>query len=451
MKQKRPGPSIREAALKALYQSEKSGMFVRDALGDLWRQYDFDSRDRAFATELVYGTVRWRKRLDWVLDQLIRKGVSSLTAWIRHILRMGVYQLLMMNQVPDSAATDEAVKLARRYGHAGTVKLTNAVLRNVIRRRRQLQTPEVTGDAVKDLSLMYSYPEWLVQRWLTRYGRAQAAALLEAGNRTPSVVIRVNTQKTTKEALTALLRAGGIPAETCTALDDFLTIRHTGDIQRLPGFSQGFFQVQDQSTGVAVRLLDPQPGETILDMCAAPGGKTTYIAQLQKNRGRLIACDFSPKRLRRVKPHMQRMHLNHVALVAMDGHKPGLRIQADRVLVDAPCTGLGTVARRADLRWRRSPEDIPAARHIQKALLDSSAGLVKTGGALVYSTCTIEPEENEDVLNDFCKRHADFRIERPVNWPTSLSDVMDGQGVVRTLPSLHGMDGSFAVRLRKTG
>lgn len=444
-------PSIRDVALRALYQSDTDGISVRDALGDLFHQYTFDGRNRSFATELVYGTVRWRKRLDSVLNQLIRRGTDSLTPWIHNILRMGVYQLMMMDQVPDAAATDEAVKLAKRYGHKGTVGLTNAVLRSVIRQRRQLLSPNQTGDIIKDLSLAHSYPEWIVQRWVERYGHQEAIALLEAGNRTPPVVIRVNTQKTTMDKLTELLVSDGVQVETCPGFEDYLTIRNTGNIQRLSGYSDGFFQVQDKSAGLAVRLLDPQPGETIIDLCSAPGGKTTYISHLQKDQGRIIACDFASKRLRRVRAHCRRLQLKNVWMLAMDGCKPGLHIQADRVLVDAPCSGLGTIARRADLRWRRKPEDIPAAQQIQKALLDNSADLVKPGGTLVYSTCTIETEENEDVLAYFCKGHSEFEVEKPVTWPSALSDVMDTQGIIRTLPSRHGIDGSFAVRLRKTG
>jgi len=445
------GPSIREVSLRALYQFETEGLFVRDALSDLFKQVAFDGRDRSLATELVYGTVRWRKRLDWVLDQLIRRGADSLTPWIRNILRMGVYQLMMMDQVPDAAATDEAVKLAKRYGHKGTVGLTNAVLRSVIRQRRQLQHPIQTGDAIKDMSLIHSYPEWIVQRWIARFGHQQAVALLEAGNRTPPVVIRINMQKISTEKLTELLTLDGVQVAACHRFKDYLTIRNTGDIKLLSGYTEGLFQVQDKSSGLAVRLLDPQPGETIIDVCSAPGGKTTHISHLQQDQGRIIACDFAPKRLRRVRAHCQRLQLENVSVIAMDGCRPGLNIQADRVLVDAPCSGMGTIARRADLRWRRQPEDIPAVQRVQKALLDSSAYLVKTGGTLVYSTCSIETEENEDVLEYFCKRHSEFEVEKPADWHSELSDVMDPQGIVRTLPSRHGIDGSFAVRLRKTG
>ena len=443
--------SVREIALKALHRAEDRDMGPRDALHALFRRHDYPARDRAFATELVYGSIRWRRRLDWMLGRLLRGKPESLTPWIRLILHMGLYQLMMMDQVPDAAATHESVQLAKRYGHEGTVRLTNAILRSAIRQRDQLSRPPHGGDPVSDLGITHSYPDWLAKRWIDRYGVESAAALMEAGNRPPTLSARVNTARSTPQDLAASLALHGIQVEPGRWLDDFLILRHAGELHGLAAHEAGLFQVQDESAGLAVRLLGPKVGENVVDLCCAPGGKTTYIAQIVGAGGRVIACDTSPHRLRRVEEHRQRMGLGQVRLVVMDGRSPGLDLKADRVLVDAPCSGLGTIARRPDLRWRRTAEDIGRLRGEQLALLEKGAGMVKPGGVLVYSTCTIEPEENEDVVAAFCSRHPGFRPDSPGGWPEELAGVMDGAGRIATLPPVHGVDGSFAARFRKTG
>ena len=442
---------MREAALKALHRAEARDVPPRDVLDTLLRRYGYGERDRAFATELVYGTVRWRRRLDWMLGQLMRGDPESLTPWIRHILRMGLYQLMMMDRVHDAAATHETVELAKRYGHAGTVRLTNAILRTAIRKRDQLGRPVSGKDPVTALGVTHSYPAWLTKRWIDRYGMDGATALMKAGNRPPGLTIRVNTPRSTAPDLAERLKGQGIDVEPGRWLPDFLTIRHTGDLRNLPDHEAGLFQVQDESAGLAVRFLGPREGETIVDLCCAPGGKTTYIAQNVGAGGQVIACDFALHRLRRVEENRQRMGLGQVRLVVMDGGSPGLDLEADRVLVDAPCSGLGTISRRPDLRWRRKAADMDRLRGEQLALLEGGARMVKPGGVLVYSTCTIEPDENEEVVSAFCGGHPGFRLETPADWPRELSGVMDGEGRIATLPSTHGVDGSFAARLRRAG
>lgn len=442
-------PAIREVVLKALYHAETRDVPPRVALNGFFRRYAYSDRDKAFATEMVYGTIRWRRRLDWMVSQLMRGNPDSLTPWIRHILRMGLYQLMMMSQVPDAAATHEAVKLARRYGHQGTVRLTNAIMRTAIRKRDQLDCPNYTGDPIKQLGITHSYPAWLTKRWVERYGIEGTANLMEAGNQTPPLTIRVNIDRITPRKLIETLKKNEIHVESSRWLEDFLSIRHTGDLNQLSCHQEGLFQVQDESAGLAVRLLDPKQDETIIDLCCAPGGKTTYIAQFVSAGGQVVACDTSLHRLRQVEENRQRMGLAQVHLVVMDGKSPALAFEADRVMIDAPCSGLGTIARRPDLRWRRRMEDIGRLHDVQLALLKRGAGLVKKGGILVYSTCTIEPEENEDVVAAFCSKHPGFHIEKPDDWPVEMNEVMNDEGQILTLPSVHGIDGSFAVRLRR--
>lgn len=441
--------AVRELALRVLHQFDTQGVYVRDTLNASLRQSRLDERDRAFATELVNGTLRWRGRIDWVLQQFLRRDLSTLTPWIRNILRLGVYQILMLNAVPAAAATHEAVELAKRYGHQGTARLTNAVLRSIIRQHATLHYPTVDEDPVAHLMVVYSYPRWIAERWLARYGIDGAIALCQAGNIPPPVVVRTNRLRVETEALRASLCAAGLQVEPGRYLDDFLIVRNTGDLTTLDAYVRGWFQVQDESAGLAVRLLDPQDGETILDLCAAPGGKTTSIAERMRNRGLIIGVDLRPGRLHRLMKNSDRLGVTIVHPVAADGRHFETRRPVDRVLVDAPCSGLGTVARHAELRWRRTPEDIAGLRVTQLALLEQAAHLVKPGGVVVYSTCTIEPDENEDIIAAFRARHPDFRVERPPVTPSFPSGLMDAEGVIRTLPSVHGIDGSFAVRLKK--
>lgn len=441
--------TTRELALRVLYRFETEGIHVRDTLDVLLRQSSFDERDRSFATELVYGALRWQGKIDWILRQVVTGRLEGLTPWIRNNLRLGVYQILMLDHVPAAAATHEAVQLAKRYGHAGTARLTNGVLRTVIRRRETFTHPDLTQHPVEHISVAYSYPCWIVERWLDRYGVDGTIALCSAGNVPPRVVARVNRMRTDPDTLAAGLNREGVETETGRYLSDFLILRHPGDIRSLEGYRRGWFQIQDESAGLAVRLLDPQAGETIIDLCCAPGGKTTYMAERMGDRGRIIGVDQAPQRMHRLRANCRRMGLKSVYPVVSDGRCCAFGVQADRILVDAPCSGLGTIARRAELRWRRAPEDIKTLRETQAALLEHSTRLVKPDGVIVYSTCTIEPDENEAVVTAFCDRHPEFRVERPDDGPEALSEVMGPDGMIRTLPSVHGIDGSFAVRLRR--
>lgn len=440
---------VRELALRILHRFDTAGVYVRDTLDAALRHSGLDSRDRALATELVNGTLRWRGRIDWVLQQAVRRDLETLTPWIRNILRLGVYQILLLDRVPAAAATHEAVELAKRYGHPGTARLTNAVLRTVIRQQATLRYPTADGDPIAHLMVVYSYPRWIAERWLGRYGLNGAIALCQAGNTSPPVVVRTNRLRTETATLRSSLCAAGLQVEPGRYLDDSLIVRDTGDMTTLEAFARGWFQVQDESAGLAVRLLDPQEGETILDLCCAPGGKATDIADRMRNRGLIVGVDLKLSGLRRLRDHCERLGITIVRPVVADGRRWDVRGRVDRVLVDAPCSGLGTIARRAELRWRRTLDDLAALQGTQLALLEQAAYLVKPGGVIVYSTCTIEPDENEAVIMAFCARHPEFQVERPPDTPSFPSGLMDAQGVIRTLPSVHGIDGSFAVRLKR--
>lgn len=439
--------SAREVALNVLYHVDTRKAFADLLLGQALRDGGLEPRDAALATGLVNGTLRLRARLDWLLDRYVRAGVDTLPAWIRNILRLGLYQMLYLDRVPVHAAVDESVKLARTYGHSGTAGLTNAVLRKILREKDTLPDPEaVIEDPDEALAVATSHPQWLVERWVRRLGREEARALLEAENRPSPVCLRVNPGRTDREALRQTLADSGVQAEP--GRWSRLSVRVDGNIvlQTLPEFASGLFFVQDESETLVVELLDPQPGETVLDLCAAPGGKTCQIQEARRSEGRVVAVDVQANRLNRVRENAARMGVQGVEAVLADGRRPVLSAPADRVLVDAPCSGLGVLGRRADARWRKTEASLRALLPLQAELLAAGAAQVKPGGVLVYSVCSTEPEEGPRQIATFLAGHPGFEAE---DAGEHLPSGVVTEGALLLYPHRHGTDGVFAARLRR--
>jgi 16S rRNA (cytosine967-C5)-methyltransferase len=404
-------------------------------------------KDMALLRELCTGVLRWRGRLDWVLAQFLRTDIGGLTPWIRNVLRLGAYQLLFLDRVPDSAAVNECVRLARRYGHAGTAGLVNGVLRAVARQKADLTYPDAEAEPARFLSVFCSHPEWMVERWLERYGFEETKALCAANNRRPTTTIRGNRLRGTRDELIRALGGSGIVAHPHPLVPDFAEVPEPEGLFDTSLFRQGWFQAQDPSAGLAVLLLDPQPGERVLDMCAAPGGKTTHIAEKMRDSGQVVALDIHALRLARVEENAQRLGLHSITVLETDALDYGGEGRFDRVLVDVPCSGLGVLARRADARWSKRDADITPLAELQLALLTRAASCVRPGGVLVYSTCTIEPEENEAVVEEFLETlRGDFELD----WPGPILSDLTSARYVRTFPHHHQMDGAFAARLRRS-
>ena len=440
--------TARETALRILNRLEDKQLLADWILFSALSKSRLGGQDRALVTELVNGVLRWRRRLDAALNQLLTKTtVLHLTPWIRNILRMGLYQIQFLDRIPPAAATHQAVSLAKRFGHRGTASLVNAVLRNAIRSGPDgPRYPPLELDPVRHIGLRYSHPDWMIRRWLKRYGQSETIDLCQANNRVPQVVIRVNPLKTPEEKLREELRRQGIEVVEGHLLAGFLRLKGTGDITRTKAFRQGWFQIQDESAGLAVLLLDPQPGEMVLDLCSAPGGKTAHMAALMGDQGMILAVDPNARRLRDLVTNCHRLGISCTRPLVADGRslKAG---PVDRVLVDAPCSGLGVLARRADLRWKKCQEDIPRLAQLQLELLVAGANMLRPGGVLVYSTCTIEDEENEEVVDDLLSRRDDLILENAV--PLAPQGTVTKRGFLRTFPHRHGTDGIFAARLRK--
>ncbi len=452
-----PPRTGREAALRVLYDVDVKAAYANLALDHHLSRSRLDGRERALATELAYGVTRRRAALDWAIAQVASRPLEKMDPWVRNILREAVYQILYMDRIPHAAAVDQAVELARQYGHEGVAKFVNGVLRNLIRKLPELPWPDEEADPVRALAVRHSYPEWLVAQWLERFGRDDAVRLLEVGNQVPPLTVRVNRLKATREEVAAALAREGVRAEPTRHSPYGLILRDltsAASLEQLEAMKQGLITVQDESSMLAAAVVNPQPGWTVIDVAAAPGGKATHLAELMDNRGRVIALDVHPHKVDLIEENARRLGTTIVEPVCLDARRVGEAMpgRADAVLCDLPCSGLGTLARRPDARWRKRPEDVEALVPVQRAILEAAARALKPGGVLVYSTCTIQPAENEDLVEAFLADHPEFRFDNIWDYlPGSISREGQAEGYVQLLPHVHGTDGFFIARLVKTG
>ncbi len=427
------GEKPREIALRIL-QRAAGGDFVENRLEAALARTRLSPPDRHLCQELAYGIVRWQATLDWLIARKTQARAQK--PMLQNLLRLGLYQIFWLDRIPDHAAVHETVELARQSGYHSQAGFINAVLRGYLRES------DATRRLLADLKtaqphLGYSHPEWLVARWQKRWGADRAAQLMEWNNTPPKTFARVNTLKADPGKLLAQWRDEHVEYDFIRRdwLEENLVfeLKSYPPLSRLPSFQQGLFYMQDPSTLLAVRELDPQPGESVLDLCAAPGGKLTFIAQLMRNEGRLVAHEATPERLRLVEENCARLGVTCVQTVLPSTLNPQPSTLFDRILIDAPCSNTGVMRRRVDLRWRIRLEEIGRLRAAQLDLLRQAASLLKPGGTLVYSTCSLEPEENGEVVDEFLGGHADFKLER----------------TRELLPFVEGVDGTYVARLSR--
>jgi 16S rRNA (cytosine967-C5)-methyltransferase len=403
--------------------------------------------DAALVTTLVQGSIRYRALLDHHLEHLTRGGWDRLPGPIRAALRIGAYQILVLTRIPVSAAVHESVELAKRYGHPGTAGLANAVLRRLAAGERAL-LPDRAADLAGYLAIAHSHPRWLVDRWLSRYGEEETERLLAADNEDPSVSVRANTHRIRTAELAILLQAEGVVSRPGPNGGPVLVLEGGFVASRSPLFRDGLLSLQDEAEASVPGLLDIAPGSRVLDLCAAPGGKASQMAERVAPGGRIVAVEIQPGRARALRENLvHRLRLPGIDVVIADGRKAPFDQPFDGVLLDAPCTGLGVLRRRADARWRKDPADIPTMAALQGALLDRAAALTRPGGVLVYSVCSLEPEETDRMVASFLERAPAFRLEdaRPFLPPGFAA----AEPVLRATPHRHGTDGVFAARLRR--
>jgi 16S rRNA (cytosine967-C5)-methyltransferase len=436
----------RGTAVKILNRIERSDSYLDKLLDAELGSDDMNELDKGLMNEIVTGVIRWKMKLDWVLTGFFHGNFTKAETNIKNALRVALYQIQFLDRVPHSAAVNEAVEFTKRLRGQKAADLVNAILRNIIRNIENIRYPDPEEDKIRNLAVVESHPVWMTKRWMERYGYDDAKRMMEANNAIPDLALRVNRLKVDFTYFLSLLEKHQIQYTRSQYLDYFVRVQHMAGIGSSELFQQGYFSVQDESAGMPVLLLDPKPGERVIDLCSAPGGKTTFIGELMKNSGEIIAVDRYETRLHLVKNACQRLGIANVHLIADDGATIEIP-QADKVLVDAPCSGLGVLSKKPDAKWQRDADDIPKLVHLQNSLMENAAKLVKTGGVLVYSTCTIEPEENIGLINEFLLQHSEFTIE-PGN-DSIHQDLIGNQGQVETFRHKHGMDGSFSVRLRK--
>jgi len=410
---------------------------------------DADARTRRQARELVAGVTRQRRWLDFVLAEAYNNDYDSMESRLREILRLGLYEMLFQS-TPTRAIVHQYVELAKQTLRPGAGDLVNAILRTIDRDREYIPDPD-TGDEAEDLAIRYSHPTWMVRRWLERFGPEETTDLLEWNNRRPMYSVRVNPIRTSRDAVAEWLDEHDVVFVDSPYLDDHFRLRRLQPLVQEDLLDDGHVAVQDESAGLVVRLLDPQPGDTVLDGCAAPGGKTMAIAARMDGQGTIRATDTNEGRLELVAEAAETQGVGEmVETEAADLRDVADRDdppQAHRVLVDVPCSGLGVLAKRADLRWQREPDDLDELLALQDELLDAAAALVAPGGLLVYSTCTIESEENEERVEAFLARHDDFALESAEGHVPD--EVVSDAGYLTTLPHRNRTDGAFAARLRR--
>ncbi|MBN4002026.1 16S rRNA (cytosine(967)-C(5))-methyltransferase [Nostoc sp. LPT] len=479
----------RQLAFIALRDVHK-GAYADVALDRALQKVNLPDCDRRLVTELVYGSVRRQRTLDTLIDQLAKKKSHQQPQDLRTILHLGFYQLRYQERIPASAAVNTTVQLAKENGFSGLTGFVNGLLRQYLRQaggaREQggrgaggqrsrgaeekdslllpqppipsSQSPvshfnplELLENPVERLGILHSFPDWIVQVWLEQLGLIDTEQLCEWMNQSPTIDLRINPLRTSIEEVEAALQSAGVLVRRIPHLPQALRfIGNTGSIQKLPGFKEGWWTVQDASAQLVGHLLDPQPGEVVIDACAAPGGKTTHIAELMADRGKIWACDRTPSRLRKLQENSQRLNLQSIQIYTGDSrHFNQFQNTADRVLLDAPCSGLGTMHRHADARWRQTPASVRELSVLQRELIIHTSTFVKPGGVLVYATCTLHPTENEEVISAFLAESPDWQIESPSG--VELPDSTDStpQGWFKLWPHRQDMDGFFMVRLRK--
>lgn len=438
---------VRGHAIKILNRVDRTDAYLDKLLDIELKHSNLSGQDKALLFEIVHGVMRWIGRIDWVLNGFYKGQFSKCIPNVKNALRVALYQILFLDKVPDYAAVNEAVEFVKKLQGQKYADQTNAILRNIIRSKDSIRYPDPNEDLIAYLSAYYSHPTWMVKRWVARYGKDETEKLLMANNSKPSMALRVNNLVSSKEELINLLNSVDLKFTESKLFDEFIRLNNLTNIADWEYFQKGYFTIQDESTGIPVKLLDAQPGMRVLDLCAAPGGKTAFIADEMKNDGEIIALDRFESRLKILQKNLSRLKVSIVKSVAIDGLEYNDEELFDRVLVDAPCSGLGTLTKKPDLKWKKDLGDIRKIVNMQYELLKKGASNLKVGGVIVYSTCTTEPEENIEIVKKFLAEYKNFKL---VDASTVVSgNLVDDNGCVQTLPHVHNIDGSFAAKIQR--
>ncbi len=443
--------TAREASLKTLVKIEESKSYINLLLPSYLKKLPLGQR--ALATIVTYGSVQRLNTLDWILNLFLERPLHTLTPHIRNLLRTAVYQIIYMDNIPAPVVVDESVKLSYRYGHKGVARLVNAVLRKISLNAESLPWPDLEKDPSLHISLVHSFPLWMVKRWINRIGVEETIELCRFNNEVPPVTIRVNRLITDRARLENALFREGVKTEEVPGLKEALRVYPEPGVflSELTSFREGLFTIQGESSVFAGRLLHPQPGETVIDICSAPGGKATHLAEIMENYGLIKAGDIYSAKLNLVEKSAQRLGIEIIRTHLWDGREIAQHTSpADAVLCDAPCSGLGVINKKPDLKWAKSEEQITRLSELQKQLLRASSRVVKEGGNLLYCVCSNEPEETREVIDSFLKDNRSFKLSRMSrelqknDWEQD-----DNKGIWEFYPHIHQREGFFMALLEK--
>ncbi|MBI5189305.1 MAG: 16S rRNA (cytosine(967)-C(5))-methyltransferase RsmB [Nitrospirae bacterium] len=445
----RPQMTARDVAVYVLDGWQEGKGRPESLLRDALHASSLDRRDRALAMEIAYGVVRNLTNLDFVLSKFIKETPRGIPPQVRNVLRAAAYQVIYLDRVPARAAVHDAVERMKTSREKALAGFVNAVLRNLIRGVDSVAYPDREKEPARCLSIKHSYPAWLAERWVKRFGADEAEALMAAGNQPPPITLRANTLKTDRAGLIAGLVEAGIGCTPCLYAPDGVMIKGYPRIEAIPGYAEGLFAVQDEAAQLVSILLSPKPGDDVLDACAAPGGKTGHISALSGGTARITAVDIAADKLVPLKENIARLGLQGVTVMQADVSGPlPFDNGFDRVLLDAPCSALGVIRRRPEIKYTRRQPDVARLARLQASMLGNLSVLVRPGGALVFSTCSTEPAEGETVIAGFIGEHTEWTVEDARGFlPEAAGGLVTPEGYMRTYPHRHGLDGFFAARL----
>ena len=402
----------REIALKTLYKIDKDQAYSNIVLNDEIKQNrnKINDKDIGLISEIVYGVTTWKLTIDEIIKKYSKIRLKKISPWILNILRMGTYQIIFLDKIPKSAAVNESVNLAKRYGHASSSNFTNAILRKI--EKEDYEEFFQIKDDVERISKTTSMPVWIIEELMKNNTIEEVEEICKNLNLRPEIIIRINKLKTTKEEIMRKLEDANIEYREIPDMEDFLVLNKIKNIENLSLFKEGLFTIQDASAGLTAIVLNPQEDENVLDACSAPGGKTTYIAELMHNKGKIEAWDIHEHRTKLVEKNAERLGIKIINTDVKNSaeYEEKYKEKFDRILLDVPCMGIGVIKRKPDIKWQRKKEDIEEISQLQSKILETCSKYLKRGGYLVYSTCSILKGENEDIVNDFIKNNSDFEI-----------------------------------------
>ena len=439
----------RQIALTVLYKIDKENAYSNIALDEELRKNRkiLNEKDIGLISEIVYGTTTWKLTLDTIIKKYSKLKIEKLSKWILNILRMGSYQIVFLDKIPKSAAVNESVNLAKRYGHPASANFVNAVLRKID--KKDYEEMFKIEEPIQKIMKTTSTPKWLIEELLEEKTLQEVEEICKSYNEKPNLSIRVNTLKTNKDYIINELKKLKINVKQ-GILEDFLVAEKIKQIEKLEIFQKGLCTIQDVTAGLVALVLEPKEGENILDACSAPGGKTSYLAQLMKNKGKIEAWDIHPHRTKLVEETAKRLGIKIIKTKVKDATLKEENIEKfDKILLDVPCLGTGVIRRKPDIKWKHNQTDIEKITKIQKLILKNCSAYLKEGGELVYSTCSILKKENEDIIYDFLEKEHDFIIEPiKIDKRNAFSNYCEKVGSIKVLPN-ENMDGFFICKLKK--